>query len=440
MRIESGATVGAPEGSGEESRPPLTKRPPRPAPAPDRPRVRPLDAFPVRQKGQTLLGLRDPEGLFEGALVASPALAVLLPMFDGTRDVEEIAAEWKQATGTAMSARDLEAVLADLARRLVLEGPAVEAARAAALAEYRSRPVRAATHAGQAYPADPEACDAFLARHVKAAGKPAVPHGVRAILAPHIDIEGGGPTHGAAAQAMAASKAEVFVVLGTAHAPIARPLALTDRDFDTPFGTLPTDRDLVARLASRAGGGLLDDELAHRGEHSVEFQALWLRWLFRDRKNLRIVPILVGSLGGHLRGEEDGPPTADGEVADAVAALREIADEGGERVAFVASVDLAHVGPRYGDADPVSEARRQEVLDADRRLLTRATEADASGWFEFLKAERDARNVCGASAVYALLSAIEGRGWRGTLLRHDDWEIDPDTGSRVSFAAVAYAP
>jgi hypothetical protein len=41
--------------------------------------------------------------------------------------------------------------------------------------------------------------------------------------------------------------------------------------------------------------------------------------------------------------------------------------------------------------------------------------------------------------VWALLEAIAGRGFTGTLLRHDDWEIDPETGSRVSFAAAAFS-
>jgi hypothetical protein len=37
-----------------------------------------------------------------------------------------------------------------------------------------------------------------------------------------------------------------------------------------------------------------------------------------------------------------------------------------------------------------------------------------------------------------VLRAIEGEGLAARLLRHDRWEIDPDTGSHVSFAAVAY--
>jgi AmmeMemoRadiSam system protein B len=200
-----------------------------------------------------------------------------------------------------------------------------------------------------------------------------------------------------------------------------------------------TDRALVERLAARGGGGLLDDELAHRSEHSVELQALWIARLFGARPGTRIVPVLVGSIGACLRGDAEADPRADPAVSDAVDALRELVAEGGGRTAVVASVDLAHVGPRYGDRARVGEARRARVLAEDRRLLARAVAGDAAGWVASLRAERDARNVCGAAPVWALLEAIAGLGLAGTLLRHDDWEIDPGTGSRVSFAAAAFS-
>jgi AmmeMemoRadiSam system protein B len=400
--------------------------------------VRPLEAFPVRRGDETVLGLRDPEALYDGVLLASPALAALLPFLDGTRDARGVATAFALATGSVLLPERVERIVAELESRLVLEGPRAEAARATALAAYRARAEREAAHAGGSYPGDPAACAAFLDGHVAAAGDARPPESVRAVLAPHIDLRGGGACHGAAARALARSPADVFVVLGTAHAPLRRPFALTTRDFATPLGPVAVDRDLVARLAARGGGRLLDDELAHRGEHSVEFQALWLRRVHGGRPGLRIVPVLAGSLGPRLRGEAPDDPRSDPQVADFVGALRELADEAGDRVAFVASVDLAHVGPRYGDAEPVTPTRRAEVLAEDRRLLEHATRGDAAGWLGSLRAERDARNVCGAAPVWTMLAAIEGRGWTGTLLRHDDWEIDPETGSYVSFAAVAY--
>ncbi len=289
-------------------------------------------------------------------------------------------------------------------------------------------------------PTTAAACRRFLDAQLDAAGDVDLPARVRAVLAPHIDLRGGGACHGAAARALARCEADTFVVLGTAHAPLARPFALTSLDFATPVGTVRTDRDLVARLAAHGGGGLLDDELAHRGEHSVEFQALWLAHLFagpRVRRDIAIVPVLVGSL--HARIDDGRPARSDARVADFVDALAGLVEERGDRIALVASVDFAHVGPKYGDPDPVTAARLAEVLAGDRVLLEHAAAVAPDAWLRALHAEHDARNVCGAAPTWTLLEVLRDRGLAGTVLRHDHWQIDPATQSHVSFAAIAYA-
>lgn len=406
---------------------------------PTRPRVRALDAFPVGGSEEPRYALRDPEGLFEDLLVVPPGLLFLLRFLDGTRSAADVAAEWTRTTGERLTPAEVEEAVEDLDAHLVLEGPRVEAARTAVRERWRALPSRPPACAGSSYPEEPQACGDWLDGHLEAAADAPVPDRVRAVVAPHIDLRGGGACHGAAARALARCEAETFVVLGTAHAPIRRPFALTLHDFDTPRGRVRTDRSLVERLATRGGGGLLDDELAHRREHSVEFQALWLAHLARrERRDVSIVPVLVGS--AHASIASGRSPREDPAVADFVAALQELERERGGRVALVASVDLAHVGPRYGGTGAVDDAAMEHVLDADRALLRHALAPDADGWLRYLHAEGDRRNVCGAAPTWTLLASIEARRWRGTLLRHDAWTIDEATGSRVSFCAVAYGP
>jgi AmmeMemoRadiSam system protein B len=383
------------------------------------------------------LGLRDPEGLADGVLVASPALALLLSLLDGTRDPARIAQDWRATTGTDLAPDDLERTLEALDRGFLLEGPRAEAQREARLARYRALPARPAAHADGSYPADAASCEAALRGHVAAAGPVALPRETTALLAPHIDLRGGGACHGAAALALARCPATTVVVVGTAHAPLRRPFALTTLDFETPLGRVPTDRELVERLARRAGGRLLDDELAHATEHSVEFQALWLRDRFRTR-DVRVVPVLARSLHAHVLAGTS--PRDDAEVSDFVAALRETLDERGRDVALVASVDLAHVGPRYGDPSPPDAEALARVRAADEDLLRAARALDGEAWIRSLAAHGDAHHVCGTAPAYVVLEALRGRPLSASVLRHDVWEIDPDTGSHVSFAAVAFGP
>jgi AmmeMemoRadiSam system protein B len=395
---------------------------------------------PVRQgerDGVSLVLLDDLEDLSTRRLVvAEPLVALLFHLLDGTRDRGGVEQDWETITGGSIAPSALDGLLANLEQALLLEGPSVEAARREALAAYRARPSRPAAHAGTAYPADPEGLRARVREMRGQANAPAPGGAVHAVLAPHIDPRGGGPCHGAAIDALAASPASVFVVLGTAHQPLRRAFALTSQDFDVPTGRLPTDRGIVERLARRGGGGLLEDERQHGREHSVEFQAVWLHALHGARPDVRMVPMLVGSL--HRRVMEGGSPMDDAPVRDMVEALRELRDELGSAVAFVASVDFAHVGPNYGWSEAPDASVLARVMEQDRRLLGHAVAGDAEGWMRFLQEEQDVRSVCGAAPTYVFLRAIEGWGLSARPLRHDLWEIDPSTGSHVSFASVAY--
>jgi AmmeMemoRadiSam system protein B len=406
---------------------------------PSHPRFRvALEALPARSAdGLDLVLFRDLEGLTDGvAALPRPLGVLLLELLDGRRDLDALVRDLAAATGEAPDADVVRRLLAQLDGALLLEGERAEAARAEALSRWRAEPHRPAAHAGTCYPAEGDLLRQALADWGREAGALSFDLPVRAVLAPHIDPRGGAACHGAAARALAACPADVFVVLGTAHRPLRRPFALTSHDFDTPAGRLPTDRGLVERLARRGGGGLLDDERAHAAEHSVEFQAAWIRALRAGREETRIVPVLVGSFGEHIAAGR--LPREVPAVSDFVDALAEALADLDGRAALVASVDLAHVGPAYGHATAPDEAALEAVRAADRALLARAAAVDADGWFRLLAEAGDAHNVCGAAPTWVFLAALAGRGVGGRLLRHDVWQIDPASGSHVSFAAMAF--
>src|SRR4029077_6498545 len=114
-------------------------------------------------------------------------------------------------------------------------------------------------------------------------------------------------------------------------------------------------------------------ELAHRNEHSIEFQAVWLQYL-RTRMGggeRRIVPLLVSFTHECLvRGRSPaGQPEVDG-VLDA---LRSAMTAIPRRYCILAGADLAHVGPGLGDEGQVGPAELGRVEAEARALLGPAT-------------------------------------------------------------------
>jgi MEMO1 family protein len=299
---------------------------------------------------------------------------------------------------------------------------------------------RPAYFAGRSYFASPPMLSAQLAGYFNdrdGSGTPAprtVRRPVRAVMCPHIDYSRGGSTYTWAYREVAErSEADVFVILGVAHRYSSRRFLLTRQDFDTPLGPVPTDRAYVDQIAAEAGGDLFDDEQVHDTEHSIEFQAVFLKYLLGNRRPFSIVPILVGSFHDLMRSGVD--PIKAPDVQRFVTALQRAEAASGRRVAYIGAVDLCHVGPEFGDPAPVSEPLLRTIESFDKTMLDRAQRNDPAGWFRTASEVGNRWRVCGLAATYTMLHAIGPV--RGRLLQYRQ-AVDGARTCCVSFASMVF--
>lgn len=393
-----------------------------------RPRLRPLEIFPAQVKGETLFCLRDPAGLASGTAFLPRAAALLAAMCDGTRTIDEVVAEFQSRTGVEVLAEQVANLVEQLDQGMFLDSPRFAAHIAAVHGAFHDAAVRAPAHAGVGYPNDPIELARFLDRHGMGtvSGEP-----VTTLIAPHIDFHRGGALYTQAYRALGAEPPELVVIFGTDHKGASHPFTLTRKHYGTPFGDLETDVGLVDHLAQVAGGdALFADELHHRHEHSIEFQAVWLRHIFGDRTPPAL-PVLCGSLHRHV--VAGSSPRTDPRVADFLGALAKAV--AGKRVLLVAGADFAHVGPRFGDGPMGSAENRSLVEDADRASLAAAARGDAEGFFTAVAAVEDRYRVCGLAPIYHAL-ALHRAAAPGRLLAYDQCAADEQNESFVSIAAM----
>jgi AmmeMemoRadiSam system protein B len=192
------------------------------------------------------------------------------------------------------------------------------------------------------------------------------------------------------------------------------------------------DAAFLDALERELGEDLSEGHRAHRAEHSVEFQALWLAHLWPDDPPA-IVPLLLGSF--HDLMADGGTPAGDPEVEAFIRALRDVRARDPRRVVVLASVDLAHLGPMYDQPEGLDDAGEQTMERDDRALLAHIAAGDAEAFFRTVGADGNARNVCGVAPLYVTLRI---GGGAGELLRYGQGRIHPESGSVVSFAAMAF--
>ncbi len=334
--------------------------------------------------------LRDPEG-FSGSVVIPYAAASLASLMDGDRTLAEIQDEFQRKFSQSVALEDLEDLVRQLDERHFLDNDRFRARWKREVELYLTNPVRPAAHAGGAYAGEPQALRQQLDSLFLPPAGPGIPaepgsrigrSRLAGVLSPHIDLHRGGPAFAwTYKRVVEETDADLFVIFGTAHSWTPQLFSVTRKHFDTPLGTVETDRFFIQRLAAKLkaepGGADLDlfaSELAHRQEHSIEFQVLFLQYLslLGGMRPLKVVPILTGSFHPFVAAGQQ--PITSPVVRAFVDALRATVAEHPGRVCYISGGDLAHIGQRFGDRQVLDEPRLRAQAEFDRDCSTRPAE------------------------------------------------------------------
>jgi AmmeMemoRadiSam system protein B len=411
----------------------------------DYPKLRNLEYFPVREGETQSVGLRDPQGISDGILFLPPNIFYLLQFLDGAHTRNQIAGEYLKRFGELLMPNWVDKFLADLDARLFLEGERFEVAKKAVADAYRVETVRLPAHAGKSYEADPEKLrgqleDFFLSKEgPKSAPLENAGKRLKAIVAPNVELAGAGPVYAWAYREVRENPTpDVFVILGTACGVIETLFACTEKDFETPLGLVKADRGFLRLFRKNGGEKFFEEEIAHRKDHAIEFQALFLQHVLGGKKPFTIVPVLCSFSYLHF-----GHPdlVQQGEcIGQFLDALRNTLAAFGREVCFVVSGDLAHIGMRYGDPQPPTDFSFHKTMQADLAMLKHAENGDPDAFLRFIRQEDDARRIGVLPPLYTMLKLLnnpDGSVPKGTVLRYDRATVD-QYNSTVTYAAMAF--
>ncbi len=407
----------------------------------EKPKLRPLEVFPLEINGKKVICLRDPLRYGQDLLVA-PALLEVIRHFNGSHTIRDIQMAIMRACGQLIYQELIEDVVQQLDDSLLLESDYFREVRRSIDRNFAHASVRPAAHAGTSYPRQITELEAQLEEFfLTGVGRPPYPSiltdgdtRLRAIIAPHIDLRCAGACYSWAYQALAqsASDCETVVILGTSHYGMEGFFILTEKSFETPLGRLESDREFIATLRQELGHKLAGDESAHRLEHSIEFQIVFLQMLFRQRKLPKIVPILVTSFQPLI--DQVSSPQEDAEFVAFTNALKRTVAKWPRPLVFVIGADLAHMGPKFGDRFAV-KSRLPEIQQADLAMLKHVADHDVEGFFHSIKSVNDRRRVCGFPPILTFLASV-GK-LQGKLLKYEQWHEEA-TQSVVTYASMAF--
>lgn len=405
--------------------------PPRPTDLPERPALRPLDVRRHDDPDNPGLVLVDRLGIAEPAFVPEDLLPIV-GRCTGESTLAQIRAAASAQLGEDIPADAVAGIVRQLDEHLLLHGERFAAAADRAARQFLGAPARQAGHVGSAgCPAAPAELREELARVVRGPAGPATP--LRGLVAPHIDLARGRSGYRAAYERLlAAPPADLYVVFGTGHAGPDAPVTGLPLDWETPLGTVPTDREFVASVHRVIGPASPGDLLHHRGEHSLEFQMLFLQHLHERRGGSRPFAV-AGFLCGSLP-STSGDPLAEAWLQRLLGAFRAAEAASGRSVCYVAGADLAHVGPFFGDRTAVDAPRLASLERDERERLAILARGEPGRFHAAIECAGNPDHVCSAPAI-TLCAALAGG--RGELLHYGQARA-ADGAQAVTFAALAF--
>lgn len=377
----------------------------------EKPKLRPLQVRVV-DGGVILI---DPLRITPEPIMVSSGAALLLSLMDGSRDIFEIANEYKNITGHEISPTEVLAFVEKLKNWYLLDNENFRKRYSEITEEFLNFKIRPMVFAGEAYPESAE----DLLNMVASAKRMeslilAKPKGV---VIPHIDPRRGWEVYLEGLRALYRSSADTFVIFGIAHSYISNPINALIMDIETPLGVLETDKESLERLNSILDFDLFSDPIAFRNEHSIEFPSVFVKALFPERE-IKVLPFIFLA---------DDPEDYE-KIEDFVDALSKVLE--GKDFVIIASVDMSHVGVRFGD-NGIDE---ENLRFSDRLFLEILESLEAESLLSWYKMYQNPTRIDAVPAVYALMKFFGGKANCKVLSYKISYE--EETNSAVSFASA----
>jgi predicted class III extradiol MEMO1 family dioxygenase len=261
-------------------------------------------------------------------------------------------------------------------------------------------------HADSCYPKNPAECLSWVEKALEKFDAPAdmSRENPQVLIVPHIDFRVHLQSYAESYHRLLALDAlpEKVILVGVGHH-CPHDLSIHPYSLETPFGTLPTDRDRWEQANRSLSSPLSASPETFQGEHSLEFASLWLdsiRKLRGQGESLQILPVLCGGLFECLlRGQPPQPGEFFYDFGEWLA--EEMANDPGSLI--ILSIDGCHVGPRFGHPFTGNRATRRAVRGWEESLWQQASGEGFGAFFAHLSTTVNPFFFDGAGALSLIL-------------------------------------
>lgn len=432
------------------------------------PRLRKVRGVPVPVNGPegkqlTMLGIADAQQISTKMVVTHPAFQGVLPMMDGSRDIDQIVSEAGQGLQRPM----LEQLVAQLDDAGLIYGPNFEALAQKMRDDFDANDTlppgstaqmadMLVNHAMGGEATDEqksemgaqkltEQIDQWIDEALKDSETPSLESLPAGIIAPHLDYVRGWMNYANIYGRMrVVDRPDRIVILGTNHFGQSSGICGCDKGYETPLGVCPLDSAFLdavkAALGEEQTQKMLANRFDHENEHSIELHIPWIQHVFGKDDQGNYPPVFAALI--------HDPTVNNGESYDEnglgldpfVDALKAAIGQVGGKTLVVSSADLSHVGPAFGDQqtlageDEQAQQFRSQVANHDQEMLKLIADRKVDDLIGSMAWQQNPTRWCSIGNITAMMrtlnpSQVDVLNYAATM--------DPQGNAFVSSASVA---
>jgi AmmeMemoRadiSam system protein B len=391
----------------------------------------------IRQEsfeGEDFIILSDPQGISPEDISIPLGFLPLVQALDGRATYEDIK-EYLESAG--IDSKQIMPLFDKIVRALdiyaMLDNETYENEKRK-IESYLESPTRASCLSGIAYPENKEELEEELDLILHSFPGETKIQGAKALIAPHIDFRtamSARMCYSTAYKSISDTEADLYVILGVSHNVPGDHFMATYKNFETPLGIVETDKELLDEIIKSEPDTELINDMAHRLEHSIELQCVLLQRKFRN-KDFKILPILCGH--PHEMIYSDDRKNQFEMYYRHINTIKNAIEKLGRKAVFIASADLAHIGPKH--SSPINAEENLELLEnEDRALISTLENQNPDKFYDKIKTEKGKWQICGAAPIYALLNLVNYK--EATLEYYGQW-LEKEIDSAVSYSSVSF--
>ncbi|MCS7164913.1 MAG: AmmeMemoRadiSam system protein B [Candidatus Calescibacterium sp.] len=370
--------------------------------------IRYVDIKPI---SEDLFIVDDPFGVFDSFMVNRITLMIMF-LFDGTRTEEEVRVEFIRRTGIFIPHDQFIELVEFFRENGLFLDDSFHKIKENRIREIVKRGSLEFYFSDKDFPSDPQELIVFLGiDKVDGLGD------YTAAIMPHIDLRVASETYYKTYDRLKKTDSKRVFVFGVSHYFHKGLFSVFPLDWETPFGLVSTDKEAVRKISSKFNFDVFENVLSYRKEHSIAFHLPYIKRLF---ENVKVLGILV-SYSDDLRSAC--------KVLDELAHF--IAENYPDSI-FISSVDLSHVGKKFGDD------RCFDPEEVDMKYLEFVRNIRPEEALDYLIEIDNFTRIDGILTNYLFLKVIKNIGLnQGSIVDYKK-HIDKYTDSIVSYSSIVF--